>query len=1421
MILGTITMTNVFVANAAGIDDNLVFDLDISGDIADGEITTNTGLTNVEATGEDKSAEITYVKMKKGSETISEQQKINYVQSAGGTYGIDVVNAAINESPDITLEAWVKESGTVVGHMFLYGNKSTSSGGSGSWQLGVASAGSNIQSWVAQSSWNNNATKTSAQFAADTTKWRHLVVTLDRDEESKNRTITVYVDGALAAGGVAQESDVVYSKDADGTNPPFRISGGNFSSQGSNTKFADVKLYTGLMTEDEAKAKYDSEVEKYTSTVVDEEEEEEEEAVPIENNLVFDLDLSGYKTDDAKFGLKNGKTETADDISTVAGITKGTETPAGGTAFDYIDIDATTTKPGIGVINTEFNNSPDITIETWTKTDATGGHMFLYGASSPWGIEVQFASGNLQFKNKVADSAISKGITLNQWNHIVATIDRDANSTAATMNVYINGESIGTKTYNHTANFVGNANDILRISGGLYTDSVKYDGKFAEVKLYKAVMTAEEAMDHYIDGRDKYREKKMVFSLDLSAYDEEGTDVKGIKNGVTGNTSTLSAVNTPKVVETDEINDEAVKYLQPVSPEGTYSGAIKVVDSAIVKNTGLTIESWIRWDPNRNSSATASGGNNGHLAMLSKGSAPHSIQLQEISLKTFRANMVTMEVSTDPTIPIGDVYSDKWIHYVATRDYDETTNTWTGKVYVNGEPVNDPITRVMPDPTKPFLDDTNYYLVIGGYNGASTAFNGDIGTFNVYNYALTETDAAAKYEAEKGTWEQKANTEWADAEYGDDLVFDLNIGDYDRTNKTGLTNAATEFAGTGSISFPDSTAPILVTEENAKGETLKSLRFINDDAAATPAGGVQINQPEAMGKNAITVELWAKHTPMTNGNGFGMMLALPNHNDYSLQILRSNTTTQSMTVKPFGSGQLDDNPSAAVNPGGLTWTLDEKANADEWTHYAITRKIEKQTDGSYKWTAKFYINGVEHSSVHEYTPESPLQYETEAHFFKLGQHKSLPFEGNIGDFKVYNYAKEGSAIASTYTAEKEIWDPFVAKEGQFFDLDIDKYNTTTKKIENSIAYNNSDIAVSGTPALVKENTTAGVRKSLRFINPGEPTEDDPETPADESKTDTAAGYFSVKDSDMVGKDALSIEAWIKFDKSLLDSASAGAGHIFMLNNEGKNKYSIQILRDNTSVCTKPFGSFDTSGATQRSVNMDEWTHLAIVREKVEIEKEGQPDIAWNATIYVNGEVLVNFTEIELEELANGFLDDETYKLDVGAYGKNGTYFPGNLGDLKMYNDKRTEAEVKASYDATKALYRAEIVDGAICVGNTRYLNKDSVEIENLISTDDIVTAKCKIINYTEAAVTPGVALLGYYENDVLQKVVVDTTNVTAFGTIQPLATSAEYSITIEGIAPKAGSYLRLFVWDGLDTLAPVVVNETDMKLEYSEDAAND
>jgi len=556
IIISTITMTNVFVANAAGIDDSLAFDLDFTN-YNSASTETNKGIKNAK---DDSTTGIsTSGSMVKGTDTVNGKD-IPYIEAQANPDGINVVNSAVNNSADLTVEAWINDV-SIMGHMFLYGNAS------GNWQLQVCSTGGNPLGWAFKDGPGGNAGQMT-QNSPELNVWKHLVITLDRSTENTNREIKVYLNGEFVNSKLV-DIGKVYSSSNVGADSPFRISGGGYASLGCRTKFADVKLYTDLMTEAEAKAKYDAEKVNYGIAGSTEEPGNGGTDEPVtDENLVFNLDFSGYVADatsttDAD-GLKNAVTGTSTDITYVKGMVKGSEVVNEKT-INYID--STNATDGIDIVNAAINSSPDITLETWVKEDEVKNHLFLYGNKT--GGIWQFQMCSYQSRWIPQQSSKQNGsiaLEKDQWNHLVVTLDRATDSTAATLTAYVNGkneysvEFTNSDVYSPTAD---GTNPPFRISGGSY-GSQGCDAKFATVKLYNDIVTAAEA-------KAKYDAEKANYGIEDTTEQPEPEEPG------------------PEEPGTDEPGtDEPGTITNKVLIDEDFSGSEYVVGQAPPTNKGLT-----------------------------------------------------------------------------------------------------------------------------------------------------------------------------------------------------------------------------------------------------------------------------------------------------------------------------------------------------------------------------------------------------------------------------------------------------------------------------------------------------------------------------------------------------------------------------------------------------------------------------------------------------------------------------------------------------------------------------------------------------------------------------------------------------------------------------------------------------------------
>lgn len=86
-------------------------------------------------------------------------------------------------------------------------------------------------------------------------------------------------------------------------------------------------------------------------------------------------------------------------------------------------------------------------------------------------------------------------------------------------------------------------------------------------------------------------------------------------------------------------------------------------------------------------------------------------------------------------------YMNTWTHYVMTRKWNEAANEYTGEIFINGESQGQVSGGIK-------IDETDFCMQIGNLGGDSV-LNGELGSFKIYNTALSAEDCAERYSESK------------------------------------------------------------------------------------------------------------------------------------------------------------------------------------------------------------------------------------------------------------------------------------------------------------------------------------------------------------------------------------------------------------------------------------------------------------------------------------------------------------------------------------------------------------------------------------------------------------------------------------------------------------------------------------------------
>lgn len=372
---------------------------------------------------------------------------------------------------------------------------------------------------------------------------------------------------------------------------------------------------------------------------------------------------------------------------------------------------------------------------------------------------------------------------MNRWNHYVVTRVWDSVSSMWKCDIYVNGTSFATMTLageskTTYANQTYNWNTFI-IGNTMGNDNNKaFEGDIAEFRIYDSELTAEQASAAYTATKDPYypsmQDNMKVFDMNLAGStvgsnpvvtDESGSRlVKEIN--VLGHPSASTATDgeTPTYVEED-----GVKYLKFASHDGTNLANrrsqvnVQFKDTSLTDKNALTFEAWARADWNGDTQ------NWGALASIGRtyksGGANDKVALRFTTGGTIQLypDREAHDTALDTNINFRS-YEDVWAHYVVTREYNETTSTWTTCGYVNGEQVSNTASLVK---AMSKYDGAESWLAIGGATGADgeRSFIGDIADFKLYTKALSADEVAANYAAEAGKYiKSEVTVAWKDSD---------------------------------------------------------------------------------------------------------------------------------------------------------------------------------------------------------------------------------------------------------------------------------------------------------------------------------------------------------------------------------------------------------------------------------------------------------------------------------------------------------------------------------------------------------------------------------------------------------------------------------------------------------------------------------
>ena len=177
----------------------------------------------------------------------------------------------------------------------------------------------------------------------------------------------------------------------------------------------------------------------------------------------------------------------------------------------------------------DFKNNSAITFQAWINPDENANGAFIFSKNSTF--DVILATGNkLKLYVLGATWETGKVLTPNEWVHLTFVAQLNSDKTQSTMSYYLNGEFIGSKTFNVSKNIDTYLNHAFYVAANSEGKS-GYRGNIDEIRFWNKILDAETIKNNYnayISGREEglwayYRCNEMGIS---KVFDQSG------RNGV-------------------------------------------------------------------------------------------------------------------------------------------------------------------------------------------------------------------------------------------------------------------------------------------------------------------------------------------------------------------------------------------------------------------------------------------------------------------------------------------------------------------------------------------------------------------------------------------------------------------------------------------------------------------------------------------------------------------------------------------------------------------------------------------------------------------------------------------------------------------------------------------------------------------------
>lgn len=355
-----------------------------------------------------------------------------------------------------------------------------------------------------------------------------------------------------------------------------------------------------------------------------------------------------------------------------------------------------------------FDLTDQVSIELWAYLEDYGTmKVFQKGDWDGYGIGVDNWGGwkaSVELSNG-EDIKVDWGDgrpDLESWYYIVSTYDGE------TLILYVNGEQVGSETYNGSLRLNNRP-----ISIGSDSGSQKfYNGAIDEVALYNETLSPEYILEKYSS---------------LNSSEPEAESQEGLVSKWSFNEGTGEIAKDSQNINDGTINDAL--WTTGVDSFGLSFDEASVEienESSLNPVSEITVEAWVKWSIDPDSGEAWAN-------IVNKG-GEHQYQLQHSSQNDLFEFAVETNVTRSYVQSTTETQQGVWYHVVGTYSDNEDRLA----IYVNGE----------LEATKIFSGAINIQddpLFIGRHEWGNRDFTGVIDEVAIYNKALTDTEIQDLY----------------------------------------------------------------------------------------------------------------------------------------------------------------------------------------------------------------------------------------------------------------------------------------------------------------------------------------------------------------------------------------------------------------------------------------------------------------------------------------------------------------------------------------------------------------------------------------------------------------------------------------------------------------------------------------------------